>query len=69
MHNRLKAVISAYDHSMYHHDRYDHLMSGHDRSEAGGMCDLSMDRLLSTWFVQMNMDTGMGTCRGTDMAV
>ena len=53
-------------------------MDGHDRSEAGGMYyrsevdgmyDLSTDRLLSTWFVRMNMGTGMGKCMCTDMAV
>jgi len=55
---------------MGRHDEYDHLMGRHDaydRLEAGGMYDLSMDRLLSTWFVQMNMGTGMGTCTGMDM--
>jgi hypothetical protein len=57
---------------MSHHDVYDHPMGRHDvydRLEAGGMYDLSKDRLLSTWSVQMNMGTCMGTGMGTDMAV
>ena len=31
--------------------------------------DHSMDKSLSTWFVRMNMGTGMGKCMCTDMAV
>jgi len=55
---------------MSHHDEYDHSMGRHDaydRPEADGMYDQSTDRLLSTWFVQMNMGTGMGMCTDTDM--
>jgi hypothetical protein len=71
----------VYDHPMSRHVVYDHPIGRpdvcdrleaddmYDRLEADGMYDLSMDRLLSTWFVQMNMGTCMGTGMGMDMAV